>query len=108
LLTYPPHPPSLILVNSFFFLFPVACLVQVQVLSDYSATPPMAAPGSGLTATGLAVTVIAVSVGVSSTGGFALLLSFAGVLAGASLIFVGVQVADDDPTAPIGRPGVQP
>jgi len=80
----------------------------VQVLSDYSATPPMAAPGSGLTATGLAVTVIAVSVGVSSTGGFALLLSFAGVLAGASLIFVGVRVADDDPTAPIGRPGVQP
>ena len=66
----------------------------------------MAAPGSGLTATGLAVTVIAVSVGVSSTGGFALLLSFAGVLAGASLIFVGVRVADDDPTAPIGRPGV--
>ena len=66
----------------------------------------MAAPGSGLTATGLAVTVIAVSVGVSSTGGFALLLSFAGVLAGASLIFVGVRVADDDPTAPIARPGV--
>ncbi|CAD6273280.1 unnamed protein product [Miscanthus lutarioriparius] len=66
----------------------------------------MAAPGSGLTATGLAVTVIAVSVGVSSTGGFFLPLSFAGVLAGASLIFVGVRVADDDPTAPIGRPGV--
>ncbi|XP_066353172.1 uncharacterized protein [Miscanthus floridulus] len=65
----------------------------------------MAAPGSWATATGLVLTLIAVSAGVSSAGGFALLLSFAGVLAGASLIFVGVRVADD-PTAPAGRPGV--
>ena len=65
----------------------------------------MAAPGSWATATGLVLTLIAVSAGVSSAGGFALLLSFAGVLAGASLIFVGVRVADD-PTAPAGLPGV--
>jgi len=75
------------------------------VLSDYSATPPMAAPGSRATATGLALTLIAVSVGVVSSSGFALLLSFVGVLAGASLIFVGVRIADD-PTAPAGHPGL--
>jgi len=68
----------------------------------------MAAPGSWATATGLVLTLIAVSAGVSSAGGFALLLSFAGVLAGASLIAIGVRMADDDPTAPIGRPGVLP
>ncbi|XP_066325887.1 uncharacterized protein [Miscanthus floridulus] len=63
---------------------------------------------SRATATGLALTLIAVGVGVSSTGGFALLLSFGGVLAGASLIAIGVRMADDDPTAPIGRFGVLP
>ena len=52
--------------------------------------------------------MIVVSAGVSSAGTLVLLLSFARVLAGASLIFVGVRVADDDPTAPIGRPGVLP
>jgi len=61
---------------------------------------------SRVTATGLALTMIAVSAGVSSAGTLVLLLIFAGVLAGARLIFVGVRVADDDPTAPIGRPGV--
>jgi hypothetical protein len=84
----------------------VCSLVQVQVLSDYSATPPMAAPGSRATATGLALTLIAVGAGVNTDGGFALLLSFAGVLAGASLIFLGVRMANDDPTASTGRPEV--
>jgi hypothetical protein len=64
----------------------------------------MATRGSGLTATGLALTLTAVGAGVSSSGGFALLVSFVGVLAGASLIFVGVRM--DDGPAPAGRPGV--
>jgi hypothetical protein len=67
----------------------------------------MATRGSREKATGLVLTLLAVGAGVSSAGTLVLLLSFAGVLAGASLIFVGVRVADDDPTAPIGRrPGV--
>ncbi|CAD6266010.1 unnamed protein product [Miscanthus lutarioriparius] len=65
----------------------------------------MATRGSGLTATGLALTLIAFGAGVGSAGTLVLLLNFAGVLAGASFIFVGVRVADD-PTAPIGRPGL--
>lgn len=69
------------------------------------ATPPMTTRGSRAMATGLTLTMIAVAVGVGSAGVFALLLSFAGVLAGSTLIFVGVRVAND-PTAPIGRPGV--
>ncbi|CAD6266007.1 unnamed protein product [Miscanthus lutarioriparius] len=65
----------------------------------------MATRGSGLMATGLALTLIAFGAGVGSAGTLVLLLNFAGVLAGASFIFVGVRVADD-PTAPIGRPGL--
>ena len=58
-----------------------------------------------MTATGLALTLIAFGAGVGSAGTLVLLLNFAGVLAGASFIFVGVRVADD-PMAPIGRPGL--
>ncbi|XP_066350754.1 uncharacterized protein [Miscanthus floridulus] len=65
----------------------------------------MATRGSGLTATGLALTLIAFGAGVGSAGTLVSLLNFAGVLAGASFIFVGVRVADDA-TAPIGRPGL--
>ncbi|CAD6266369.1 unnamed protein product [Miscanthus lutarioriparius] len=65
----------------------------------------MATRGSELTATGLTLTLIAFGAGVGSAGTLVLLLNFAGVLAGASFIFVGVRAADD-PTAPIGRPGL--
>jgi hypothetical protein len=66
----------------------------------------MATRGSSATAAGLALTMIAVGAGVSSGGSLVLLLSFAGVLAGASFIFVGVRMVADDPTAPTGRPVV--
>ncbi|TVU00941.1 hypothetical protein EJB05_53598, partial [Eragrostis curvula] len=55
---------------------------------------------STVKATGFAVLLLAVIVGVSS-GGLGLLLCFVGVVAGASLIAVGVRMADDL-TTPIG------
>ncbi|RLN04919.1 hypothetical protein C2845_PM13G05760 [Panicum miliaceum] len=55
-------------------------------------------------ATGLIVVLLAVSAGVNfSGGGFGLLLSFAGVLAGANNIAAGVAMADDPaPAPPVG------
>ncbi|CAL4997086.1 unnamed protein product [Urochloa decumbens] len=68
------------------------------------ATTPMSTRGSRAMATGLIITLLAVSAGISfggSGGGFGLLLSFVGILAGVNVIIVGVRLADD-PAAPIG------
>ncbi|TVU00950.1 hypothetical protein EJB05_53607, partial [Eragrostis curvula] len=59
---------------------------------------------SRMTATGFNVLLLAVTVGVLVSGGFALLLGFVGFLAGACLIAVRVQMADD--LAPTMRPAV--
>ncbi|TVU00953.1 hypothetical protein EJB05_53610, partial [Eragrostis curvula] len=48
-----------------------------------------------MTATGFNFLLLAVAVGVIGSGGFALLLGFLGLLAGACLIAVRVQMADD-------------
>ena len=50
--------------------------------------------------TGLTVALFAASVGITSGGAFGSLTSFAGVLAGASIIAAGVVMADDGPAAP--------
>ncbi|TVU00312.1 hypothetical protein EJB05_54271, partial [Eragrostis curvula] len=50
---------------------------------------------SRMTATGFNFLLLAVAVGVIGSGGFALLLGFLGLLAGACLIAVRVQMADD-------------
>ena len=52
--------------------------------------------------TGLTVALFAASVGITSGGAFGSLLSFAGVLAGASIITAGVVMANDGPAAPAG------
>ena len=64
----------------------------------------MTTPGSMARATGLTIMLISASVGINSGagGGFVLILSFMGVLAGASLIAVGVRMADGPaPAAPV-------
>ncbi|KAG2577170.1 hypothetical protein PVAP13_6NG085500, partial [Panicum virgatum] len=71
-----------------------------------AATTPMSARGGGkATATGRIVLLLAVSAGINFSGGggggFGLLLSFAGVLAGANIIAGGVRMADD-PAPPTG------
>ncbi|CAO2205962.1 unnamed protein product [Urochloa humidicola] len=67
----------------------------------------MSAPGSWERAAGLIVLLISVSAGINTAaGGFGFfLLCFAGVLAGAGLVAVGVRMADD-PAAPVGVPAV--
>ncbi|CAL5010593.1 unnamed protein product [Urochloa decumbens] len=63
----------------------------------------MGTPGSKARAAGLITFLISVSAGINigTGGGFGLLLCFAGVLTGASLIAVGVRMAADDPAAPV-------
>jgi len=60
-------------------------------------------------ATGLITILLAVSAGVnfSGGGGSGLLLSFAGVLAGANIIAGGVRMAED-PAPPPSAPGCSP
>ncbi|KAG2577169.1 uncharacterized protein LOC120677687 [Panicum virgatum] len=60
--------------------------------------------GSMAMTAGLIIVLLAVSAAGFNFGGggFGLLLSFAGVLAGASIIAAGVRMADDDPAAPVG------
>ncbi|CAO2205964.1 unnamed protein product [Urochloa humidicola] len=62
----------------------------------------MSTPGSGPRAAGLLILLISISAGISffGAGGFGLLLCFAGVLAGAGLVAVGVRTADNN-LAPI-------
>ncbi|CAL4997090.1 unnamed protein product [Urochloa decumbens] len=61
----------------------------------------MSTPRSRPRAAGLVILLISVSAGINfGAGGFALLLRFAGVLAGASLVAVGVRMAHGDP-APV-------
>ncbi|CAL4997088.1 unnamed protein product [Urochloa decumbens] len=59
----------------------------------------MNTPGNMARAAGLAVLLISVSAGINffGAGGFGLVLCFMGVLAGASLVAVGVRMADADP-----------
>ncbi|CAO2205950.1 unnamed protein product [Urochloa humidicola] len=58
-------------------------------------------PGSRARAAGLAILLISISVGVNffGAGGFGFLLCFAGVLAGASLVAIGVRMTDADPVS---------
>ncbi|CAL5010610.1 unnamed protein product [Urochloa decumbens] len=65
--------------------------------------PPMSTPGSRARAAGFIILLVSVSVGIDfSAGGFVgLLLCFAGVLAGTSLVGVGVRMADDPAAAPV-------
>ncbi|CAO2205963.1 unnamed protein product [Urochloa humidicola] len=56
----------------------------------------MNTPGSSTRAAGLAILLISVGAGIG-TSCFSLLPCFAAVLAGASLVAVGVRVADDVP-----------
>ncbi|CAL5010619.1 unnamed protein product [Urochloa decumbens] len=58
-------------------------------------------PGSRARAAGFAVLLISVSAGINffGAGGFGLVLCFAGVLVGASLVAVGVRMADADPVS---------
>ncbi|CAO2187221.1 unnamed protein product [Urochloa humidicola] len=61
----------------------------------------MNTPGSKARAAGLALLLISISACINfGASAFGLLLCFAGVLAGASLVGVGVSMADD-PAAPI-------
>ena len=64
----------------------------------------MTIPGSMARAAGLAIMLISASVGINfgAGGGFGLILSFTGVLAGANLVAVGVRMASDpEPAAPV-------
>ena len=64
----------------------------------------MTTPGSMARDAGLTIMLISASVGISSgtAGGFGLILSFTGVLAGANLVAVGVRMAGDPaPAAPV-------
>ncbi|CAL5008036.1 unnamed protein product [Urochloa decumbens] len=62
----------------------------------------MNTPGSMARAAGLAILLISVGAGINfGAGGFALLFCFAGVVAGAILVGVGVYMADDDDPAPV-------
>ena len=64
----------------------------------------MTTPGSMARATGLTIMLISASVGINSGagGGFVLILSFMGFLAGANLLAAGVRMAGDPaPAAPV-------
>ena len=64
----------------------------------------MTTPGSMAKDAGLTIMLISASVGISSSaaGGFGLILSFTGVLAGANLIAIGVRMAGGlGPAAPV-------
>ncbi|CAL4997089.1 unnamed protein product [Urochloa decumbens] len=68
---------------------------------ETTPSPPMSTPGSGPRAAGLLIFLISVSAGINfGAVGFGLLLCFAGVLAGGSLVSVGIRMADD-PAAPV-------
>ncbi|KAL6658919.1 hypothetical protein ACP70R_002959 [Stipagrostis hirtigluma subsp. patula] len=68
-------------------------------MTSRAPPPPMSPPASSAMATGLIILLLAASVGLNSgSGGYVALLSFTAVLAGASLLAVGVRMADD-PTA---------
>ncbi|TKW08662.1 hypothetical protein SEVIR_6G038700v4 [Setaria viridis] len=57
----------------------------------------MTTPGTTAMFAGLAILLFSVSAGFNSgAGGFGLLLCFAGVLAGANIVAVGIQMSDAD------------
>lgn len=62
----------------------------------------MSTPGSRARAAGPTIMLLSASAGVHpGAGGFILLLCFAGVLAGATIVSAGVRMADDDDPAPV-------